>query len=144
MTLPRPDEVLPHRGPMCWLHALLDADDTTTVAEVRPNATHVLADSGRLPGVAAVEWIAQTAAAHAGLQRRRHHQPAEPGVITSIRACQWPADGFALDTAYRVRVTLLHGADDPLAAFSGVVLNGDTELATATVHVLRGTLVESP
>jgi predicted hotdog family 3-hydroxylacyl-ACP dehydratase len=133
------EDLVPHRPPMLWLDDVETSDDTSTTCALTVRADHPLSDGSSVPGTAVVEWIAQTAAVHAGLGRRRAGLGPLPGMVTGCSRVSWPAEGFAVGTALRVRVTQEHGGDGPLAAFLGVVLQGDVEVARGTVSVARGT-----
>jgi len=65
---PAPSALLPHAGPMCWLDRVLEHGQGGTRCSGRVRADSPLRDEcGRVPAVAAIEWMAQCAAVHAAL-----------------------------------------------------------------------------
>ena len=71
-------KLLPHRGSMCLLDAVLHHDAKKTICRVDPLRSTLFEDaSGALPSWLALEYMAQCAAAHGALSsakvpRRQH------------------------------------------------------------------------
>ncbi len=131
------EALVPHRGPALWLDAVLAHDATTTRCRGRVVASHPLAVDGTLPGVGAMEMIAQTTAAHSALCGRAGGR-AENGVVAGV-------SGFTVDIAELaptadliVTVTQIEGGDGPMAVFQGSVSDGRAEIARGRITVVRG------
>lgn len=137
MSWPPIEALVPHRGPALWLDQIVAHEGDTTRCRVRLAPSHPLAEDGRLPGVCAMEFIAQAAAAHSALRGRAGGR-AEPGVLAGV-------SGFAVDTPWfepsselAVEVRQLAGGDGATASFEGVVWDGPREVGRGRVTVVRG------
>jgi len=82
--------LIPHRGAMCLLDAVIDWDDqcihASAVSHCDPH--NPLRRDGRLHAVHLCEYGAQAMAIHGGLRARRDAAIAQPGLLVSLRAVQ--------------------------------------------------------
>ena len=80
--------LIPHRGAMCLLDAIVGWDDdsihATSVSHRRPD--NPLRDGGVLRSVHLCEYAAQAMAVHGGLLASRAGTTALPGFLVSLRA----------------------------------------------------------
>lgn len=84
VVYPSPKELLPQGGRMNWLERVDAHTSGRTVCSVRvPADTPLSAADGSLPGFAAIEFMAQAAAAHALLELRAAAKAAPSGAATS-------------------------------------------------------------
>lgn len=60
-------DLLVHRPPMLLLDSVLEHSDERLTARVCVSASHPFAADGEVPGVIAIEYLAQAVAAHQGL-----------------------------------------------------------------------------
>jgi predicted hotdog family 3-hydroxylacyl-ACP dehydratase len=88
LTKPAWQELIPHRGAMCLLDAVVAWDDEqihATSASHRASGNPLRAD-GVLRGVHLCEYAAQAMAVHGGLLAQRDGATAQPGFLVSLRA----------------------------------------------------------
>ncbi len=80
-------ELLPHRGAMCLLEAILAWDDATLRARAvsHRDPRNPLRSDDRLRALHACEYAAQAMAVHGGLLARRAGRRAPPGVLAALR-----------------------------------------------------------
>ncbi|MBW2244429.1 MAG: hypothetical protein JRH01_20785 [Deltaproteobacteria bacterium] len=104
MTFPELEQLVPQAGSMCLLDRVLRHDERETACAVRPAASGALAlPDGRIPATAALEWMAQCIAAHAGLRAHEEGRPLWPGLFLGARRATLPPAAF--DTEGELVVT---------------------------------------
>ena len=79
--------LLPHRGAMCLLNAVVSASESAIVcsATSHRSPTNPLRVGGRLQALAAIEYAAQAMAVHGGLATGVPGAAAEPGRLVAVR-----------------------------------------------------------
>lgn len=89
-------ELIPHRGAMCLLDALVawDANRIHLSAGSHRRADHPLRSDGVLRAVHLCEYGAQAMAVHGALLARRAGGAAAPGLLVSLRAVRLHVDRF--------------------------------------------------
>ena len=104
LAKPEWEHLIPHRGAMSLLDAVLDWDDARIHMRAisHADANHPLLSNGMLRAVHLCEYGAQAMAVHGGLIARRMGKVAAPGLLVSLR-------GVRLQVA---RIDDLHGAID--------------------------------
>ena len=104
LAKPEWEHLIPHRGAMSLLDAVLDWDDARIHMRAisHADANHPLRSNGMLRAVHLCEYGAQAMAVHGGLIARRMGKVAAPGLLVSLR-------GVRLQVA---RIDDLHGAID--------------------------------
>lgn len=77
---------IPHQGSMCLLDGVIDCGDAAVrcIAESHRDPANPLRAHGRLAAVCAIEYAAQTMAAHGAMRAQAGAKPA-PGVLASVR-----------------------------------------------------------
>jgi predicted hotdog family 3-hydroxylacyl-ACP dehydratase len=131
-------DLVPHRGAMCWLDRVLEADAETLLAEATVRADHVLLRDGQLAASAGVEYMAQAAAAWAGWQRHARADEggaARIGFLLGTRRYHCHRAAFHVGDVLRVRVQRLFQADNGLGQFECVLTVEGTEVARASLNV---------
>lgn len=81
----RVHELLPHRGPMCWLERVVNIDAECVVAEAVVRDTSLFLDGGRLPIWIGIEYMAQAVAAWAGHRARGQGRGVAVGYLVGTR-----------------------------------------------------------
>lgn len=137
------DELLPHRAPMVFLDAVKSFDSAACAltATISITPRHVLYSSalGGVPNWAAIEFMAQAAAALAGCIDKEHApaQPARPGLLLGTRRLDLRADSFAAGRTYRVTAASAFW-DAETAAFACTIQDdAGTVVAEATLNAYR-------
>jgi predicted hotdog family 3-hydroxylacyl-ACP dehydratase len=111
-------ELLPHSGPMVFLDRLLAADEKRTVCGVRIDDLPLFRSAdGSLPAWAGVEAMAQTIAAHGGLEARRRGEAAKVGFLLGCRRLEIRADRLQPGVGYAAAATQVWGGERGLVSF---------------------------
>lgn len=85
-SLPPLARVLPQAGPMRLVERILHHDAVTTRCLVDPSQSELFLDaSGRVPAWVGIEYMAQCAAAHGGLQALARGEAPRPGLFVGSR-----------------------------------------------------------
>lgn len=131
-------ELVPHKGPMCLLDDVLEADGEHLIAEVTPGRHDLFATEDGIPSWVGIEWLAQAIAAWSGLRAVSGGNKPRLGFLLGTRRYRCRDTHFAFDHPVRVTVALDYMADNGLGAFSGQLLDaaGD-ECASATLNVFE-------
>ncbi len=134
--IPPFEELVPHRGAMCWLDRVVEVGPEHLVAEAELRADHLLLQGGRLSAVAGIEYMAQAVAAWAGWQRRQAGGgPPRIGFLLGTRRYQCERDGFAVGDRLRIRIQRQFQADNGLGQFDAELWLDDAHVASASLNV---------
>ena len=137
------EELLPHRAPMVFLDAVesFDSVERSLTATVSITPAHVLYSPtlGGVPNWAAIEFMAQAAAALAGCfdKERDPAQPARPGLLLGTRRLTLHADSFAAGRTYRVTAASTFWDAETAAFACTIVDDADTVVAEAALNAYR-------
>jgi len=115
---------------------LHEGNETECTVDVRTSELFAEPD-GSVPGWLALEYMAQTIAAHGALVDRAANRPTRPGVLVSSRNLQIEVDAFPPGQRLRVHVRRLRG-DLGMVIFDCSVRDDahpDRLLASAKVNV---------
>ena len=124
---PSPKELLPHAGWMNWLERVDAHTSEGTVCQARiPETTPLSAADGTVPGFAAIELMAQCAAAHASLEDLRRVAAGEiskasPMLLLGTRALEVGRTSFSAGEVFEVEVRPISFASSGLAVMACVV-----------------------
>lgn len=131
-------ERMPHAPPMRLVDAVraVDGDAGTLTAEATIGPDHLLLEDGRVTGLAAIELIAQAAAALVTYRAYRAGEPGAEGFLLGTRRLEVPAGGFAPGDRLTIHVAETWGAG-PLAHFDGRIERGGAVVAAGSIHVAR-------
>lgn len=131
-VLPAVADLLPHGPPMRWLDEVVSSIADSTRARATVRATWPLAQDGRVPAVAALELLAQTAAAHAALRRGgREGRGYVVGCPELVLERAWLSVGETVEVVLRVE------GDGRIVRVSGEVLAEDGSVARGVLLVVR-------
>lgn len=138
MMLPAITEVLPHRGGMLLLEALLRYDSEGLTASATPDAAAWYADAdGNMPAYIGIELMAQAVAAWVGLTARQAGQPVKQGVLLGTRRYQPACAAFAAGRPLRVSASPVYRDESGMGSFLCRIDCGEDRLAEATVNVFE-------
>lgn len=138
MTIPPVVDLLPHRPPMVAIDAVVASDAAATTAQLRVGTDHALLRDGRLPGLAALELIAQTTAARRGLELRERGETPRTGFVVGVPRLVVLVDGVDVGRVLRIVVRPVGDeAEHGLRSYAGEVHDGDTRVAEGTIQVFE-------
>lgn len=138
-------ELLPHRGHAVMLDAVLEHSENHTVARVCITRTHPLFLAGHgVPVWAGIEFMAQAAAAHAGLNNRRSGDAPRIGMLLGTRRYQAHTDYFVENMQLEVRAEREFGASQGVSACRCRISHNEQILASATLIVVESTEAWAP
>lgn len=137
------EQLIPHREPMILIDAIESVDmekgSLTARFDVSPKQIFFDEAAGGVPGWAAIEYMAQTAAALAGeydLQTRPGQAP-KPGLLLGARRVPTAFGVFRDGCSYFVTATQAFH-DEEAAAFECVIRDAEgNELSTAVLNAYR-------
>ena len=139
-TVPRIEDVVPHRGRMLFLDRIesLDFGEETIRTSFTVSASHVLWDGSGVPNWASVEFMAQAAAALAGAadRVRRPGTAARPGLLLGTRTMKMDFDRFVEGKRYFATAKREFG-DDDTASFLCRIEDGGKVVAEAILNAYR-------
>ncbi|MDE2069948.1 MAG: 3-hydroxylacyl-ACP dehydratase [Gammaproteobacteria bacterium] len=137
-AFPSVAELLPHRGRAVMLDAVLEHSADHTVARVCIARTHPLFVTGHgVPVWAGIEFMAQAAAAHAGLNNRRAGGAPHIGMLLGTRRYQAHTDYFAENMQLEVRAEREFGDSQGVGACRCRISHNGQTLASATLIVVE-------
>lgn len=137
------DDLLPHRAPMVFLDGVesFDSAARSLTATVSITPAHVLYSPalGGVPNWAAIEFMAQAAAALAGCidKERDPAQQPRPGLLLGTRRLDLRAESFAAGHTYRVTVASKFWDDETAAFACTVVDDAGAVVAEAALNAYR-------
>ena len=143
MTLPPVTELLPHAGSMILIDEVLEASAGRIVARVTLRPTSLFVEGDRVPALVAIEYMAQTIAAYAGLRARAAGGPPRIGFLLGTRELALEVDAFAVGDELTIEARHVWG-DEQIGSFQCAVLRAGRTLASALVNVYEGDEVHLP
>ncbi len=143
MSLPPVAELLPHAPPMVLIDELVEAAEGRVAARVtlRPDSPFV--EDGRVPAIVAIEYMAQTIGAYAGLRARAAGGPPRIGFLLGTRELSLDVDAFAVGDELTIEARHVFG-DEQLGSFQCELRRAGQTLASALVNVYEGDEVAQP
>jgi predicted hotdog family 3-hydroxylacyl-ACP dehydratase len=139
MTLPSPAQVLPHRPPMILIDELLSSSDDSLCARVRLREDSPFVEDGRVSSLVAIEYMAQTVAALAGLRKRARGEEVRRGYLLGCRELKLPVAELRAGDELTVRVRETWATDE-LGHFDCSVTRGEELVALGVLSVYQGEL----
>ena len=138
---PPMEDLVRHRPPMMLLDAIEDdaGKKTTCSVTIREDSTFV--ENGAVPAVVAIEYMAQSVAAHAGLRGVRSGREVRVGYLIGARNVEFLVDGFAVGERLLVYVEHVWG-DEDLGQFDIHVESDGRRVAAAQLNVYQGSIEE--
>ncbi|RDX37030.1 3-hydroxyacyl-ACP dehydratase [Kangiella sp. HD9-110m-PIT-SAG07] len=132
-------EFIPHSEPMVLIDRVLDFDRNQLKAEVTITELSRFFDP-ELQGVenlVAIEYMAQSVAALAGVRSRLNDQPVKLGFLLGTRKMVLNSSAFELGHSYQVHVEELYMDDSGLGSFQCEIRCDDTIVAEAKLNVFE-------
>ena len=137
-SFPPIEELLPHRGTMLLLDAVLAGADESLIAQARVQGDAWYADAtGAMPAWIGIELMAQTIAAHVGLLARRAGNPMRPGVLLGSRSYKVHTPVFARDALLHIEVKELLRCEEGHGAYECVIQHDGVVGAEAVIKVFQ-------
>ncbi|WP_051180587.1 hotdog family protein [Caballeronia insecticola] len=138
ITIPPIDAIIPHRGTMLLLDAVLSCSDDmlTASATVRPDAWYADAH-GAMPAWIGIELMAQGVAAHVSLCALRAGGVARPGVLLGTRSYQAHVSTFARDAQLTIGVREVLRSDEGHGAYECIIEHDGERWADAVIKVFQ-------
>ena len=135
------EDLLPHRPPMVLIDGVesFDAAAMRLVARVTIREGQLFYAEGGVPNWAAIEFMAQAAAALAGCfdKERAPAQPARPGLLLGTRRLELHTDSFAAGRTYRVTAASTFWDAETAAFACTVVDDAGVAVAEAAINAYR-------
>jgi len=136
--LPSIEDILPHRGTLLLLDRVIGFDAEGAIAECAPRGDAWYTEpGGDMPAWIGIELMAQTIAAHVGLQKASEGAPPKQGVLLGTRRYTATQPAFAAGQALRIEARLIFRDDSGLGAYECRITAKGEELATAALKVFE-------
>ncbi len=141
--LPRMSELVPHSGRMLLLDEVVASGPGFTACRVviRPDSSFV--EGGRVPALVAIEYMAQTVAAYAGLEARAAGQPVRIGYLLGTRELTLAVDEFEVGDDLLIEVHHQFGGEQ-FGAFDCTVACRGRIVASGCLNVYQGGTEDVP
>jgi predicted hotdog family 3-hydroxylacyl-ACP dehydratase len=137
-SFPPIEELLPHRGTMLLLDAVLACTVESLTAQARVVGDAWYADAaGAMPAWIGIELMAQAIAAHVGLLTRRAGDTMRPGVLLGSRRYEVRKPVFARDALLRIDVKELLRGEEGHGAYECVIQHDGVVGAEAVIKVFQ-------
>lgn len=137
-SFPAIEELLPHRGSMLLIDAVVSHDSERVVCVYVPRADAWYADTAvAMPAWIGIELMAQAIAAQVALVKRAQAQPMRPGALLGSRNYTALRPAFAARQALDIEAVLEFCDDSGLGAYQCRIAAADETLATATLKVFE-------
>jgi predicted hotdog family 3-hydroxylacyl-ACP dehydratase len=143
MMLPPVTELLPHSGRMVLIDEVLEAGEGRIVARLTLRPTSPFVEDGRVPAIVAIEYMAQTVGAYAGLRARAAGGSPRIGFLLGTREMTLDVDAFGVGDELTVEARHVWG-DEQLGSFQCEVRRDGRTLVSALVNVYEGNEVPQP
>ncbi|GAA5215077.1 hypothetical protein ACFSJ3_01415 [Corallincola platygyrae] len=129
--------LLPHDHPMILIDGLVGITDSSATAKVTLTEDCLLLDgTGKVSSSIAIEWMAQTIAAHAGYKACEEGRPVQLGFLLGTRRFRSTRGTFNALEQFTVDVEQLY-LEDGMAAFSCAVTQNGEPVVNATVNTYQ-------
>ena len=142
MSFPAVSELLLHRAPMILIDEVLEAAEGRVVTRVTLRSSSPFVENERVSAVVAIEYMAQTIAAYAGLRARAAGGVPRIGYLLGTREMTLEIDAFAVGDELTIEARHVWG-DDQLGSFECEVRRAGRVLVTALVKVYEGNEVRT-
>jgi predicted hotdog family 3-hydroxylacyl-ACP dehydratase len=137
-SFPPVEQLLPHRGTMLLLAAVLACTDESLTAQARVEGDAWYADAtGAMPAWIGIELMAQAIAAHVGLLAMRAGNPMRPGVLLGSRRYEVHTPAFAREALLRIEVKELLRGEEGHGAYECVIQHNGVVGAEAVIKVFQ-------
>lgn len=137
MTYAPVEELVLHRAPMLLIDEVTEYEPERIACAVTVRSFPPLGTHDAVPGLVALEYMAQAVAAYAGLHARERGEPLLPGFLIGISRMDVQVPSFRVGE--RLTASARHTwGDARIGSFDATLTRSDTHVATATLKVARG------
>jgi predicted hotdog family 3-hydroxylacyl-ACP dehydratase len=136
-------ELMPHRGKMLLLDEVVDAGPTSVTCRVQIRSSSSFVEAGRVPGLVALEYMAQAVGAFAGLRARERGGPVRIGYLLGSRDVELSGRDFLVGDDLRVEAQHVFG-DEAIGSFDCKVTRRGTVEASGRLNVYLADPKEAP
>ena len=130
------EDLVPHRGRMRLVRALVAADDDGAETLARVDESWPTFSGGSVDAVVLVELIAQSVGVQMGWQRRHVERMGGRGLLVGVRRASFTVDRVPAGTFLRTRVRGARSVES-FVVFTGEVSDGRTILCEAEIQAFR-------
>ncbi|HYD39829.1 MAG TPA: 3-hydroxylacyl-ACP dehydratase [Anaeromyxobacter sp.] len=134
--LPPIDELVPHARPMILVDRLLAWTPGRATCEVVLGPDAPFVQDGRVRALVAIEYMAQSVAAYAGMKERQRGEKPSIGLLLGSRDLRLEVSHFTVGERLTVEVEHVFG-DERLGSFRCRVLRGSEIVAEASLNVYQ-------
>lgn len=130
-------EVVPQSRTMSLLSEVVDYGDGWIETQVRITPRSLFLEADGVPAWIGIEYMAQTVAAHAGLQERLQGRPPEIGFLVGTRRYRCERSWFSLGETLSIRAENSYSAENGLMVFECEIRSDGVSLASAALNVYQ-------
>lgn len=128
---------LPHAAPMALVERIVSHDARRVVGESTVRADNPFVDEAGLPAWVGVEYMAQTVAAHAGLQAAADGRAPRRGVLIGTRRMHWDRPAYPVGTCLRLHAEHVAGGDTGLLSFDCEIRIDEAVVSQCRINVFQ-------
>lgn len=137
------DQVVPHTGTMSLLDKIVAYDEESLTAQVFITPQTLFLEEQGVPGWLGIEYMAQTIAAYAGVQRQLQGLEAQVGFLVGSRRYECSHPWFPLGSTLTIKIEYEFQADNGLSVCN-CTLHGDNGIeASARLNAFQPDNVEA-
>jgi predicted hotdog family 3-hydroxylacyl-ACP dehydratase len=137
----RVEELVPHRGAMSLLDSIDEYGEDWLRASLTTRPASAFANAHGVPGWVGIEYMAQAAAAFAGIERAQRGQPASIGLLIGSRYYRWMAgatfENIPFGTKLIVEARLALRDEQDFAAYDCALNAHGQRIAECTLKAYR-------
>ena len=133
----RVQELVPHRGPMSLLDAIVDYGADWLRAAVTPREGARFATAAGVPGWVGIEYMAQTAAAFGGIEQVQRGEQPTIGLLIGARYYRCMQDSFSFGLPLTVIATIAMRDTADFAAYDCRIDLDGRRVAECTLKAYR-------
>ena len=130
------EDLVPHRGRMKLVRALVAVDDDGAETEARVDEGWPTFSGGSVDAVVLVELIAQSVGVQMGWQRRHVERMGGRGLLVGVRRASFSVGCVAAGAVLRTSVRGMRSVES-FVVFNGVVSDGRSILCEAEIQAFR-------
>jgi predicted hotdog family 3-hydroxylacyl-ACP dehydratase len=142
-VFPDVGDIVPHSGPALLIDRVTHHDENETVCVAHIESTNQYVRDGVADAALALELMAQTVAAHVGLQNRWSGAKPRAGYVVGVPKMKFYGGDYLREDVITIRVRLSYH-EGPVGRFDGVVMVGDMKRAEGTLTVFEPPLAVAP
>lgn len=133
----RVEELVPHRGRMCLLDAIVDYGEDWLRAAVTPRRGGMFAQDAGVPSWVGIEYMAQAASAFGGIEQVQRGGSPSIGLLIGARYYRCMQDRFVYGAPLGVLVRIAMRDAEDFAAYDCRLDVGGREIAECTLKAYR-------